>query len=167
MADEPDHDELCEREQRFLLDAIDRDVDLSDHMDDAVKSLQIVSAADRSDPRGAGDRTLNRTGPDRIMTDRRAAAWIDRFNEALEEGDPRDVASLFGEECYWRDLLAFTWNVKTMHGRDAIESMLDATLARLRPIRFEPAETPRETSEWIEVVLSFETPSPGEPVICA
>ncbi len=92
------------------------------------------------------------------MTDRRAAAWIDRFNEALEEGDPRDVASLFGEECYWRDLLAFTWNVKTMHGRDAIESMLDATLARLRPIRFEPAETPRETSEWIEVVLSFETP---------
>ncbi len=48
MADEPDHDELCEREQRFLLDAIDRDVDLSDHMDDAVKSLQIVSAADRS-----------------------------------------------------------------------------------------------------------------------
>ncbi len=48
MADEPDHDELCEREQRFLLDAIDNDIDLSDHMDDAVKSLQIVSAADLS-----------------------------------------------------------------------------------------------------------------------
>ncbi len=48
MADEPDHDELCEREQRFLLNAIDNDVDLNDHMDDAVKSLHIVSAADRS-----------------------------------------------------------------------------------------------------------------------
>ena len=48
MADEPDHDELCEREQRFLLNAIDSDVDLTDHMDDAVKSLHIVSAADRS-----------------------------------------------------------------------------------------------------------------------
>ncbi len=48
MADEPDHDELCEREQRFLLDAIERDVDLCDHMDDAVTSLRIVSAADRS-----------------------------------------------------------------------------------------------------------------------
>ena len=48
MADEPDHDALCEREQRFLLDAIDRDLDLSDHMDDAVTSLRIVSAADRS-----------------------------------------------------------------------------------------------------------------------
>ena len=48
MADEPDHDELCEREQRFLLNAIDNDVDLTDHMDDAVKSLHIVSAADQS-----------------------------------------------------------------------------------------------------------------------
>ena len=48
MADEPDHDELCEREQLFLLEAIDNDIDLTDHMDDAVKSLHIVSAADRS-----------------------------------------------------------------------------------------------------------------------
>ena len=48
MADEPDHDQLCEREQRYLLKAIDEDIDLSDHMDDAVKSLMIVSAADRS-----------------------------------------------------------------------------------------------------------------------
>ena len=47
-ADEPDHDELCEREQRFLLKAIDEDIDLTDHMDDAVKSLRIVLAADES-----------------------------------------------------------------------------------------------------------------------
>ena len=47
-ADEPDHDALCEREQRFLLKAIEEDLDLSDHMDDAVKSLAIVLAADRS-----------------------------------------------------------------------------------------------------------------------
>lgn len=47
-ADEPDHDELCEREQRYLLRAIDEDIDLSDHVDDAVKSLRIVLAADKS-----------------------------------------------------------------------------------------------------------------------
>jgi predicted dehydrogenase len=46
--DEPSHDELCEREQRFLLRAIDEDVDLTDHMEDAIKSLRIVLAADRS-----------------------------------------------------------------------------------------------------------------------
>jgi predicted dehydrogenase len=48
MTDEPDHDALCEREQRFLLDAIDRNIDLAEHMNDAVKSLKIVLAADRS-----------------------------------------------------------------------------------------------------------------------
>jgi len=48
MTDEPGHDELCEREQRFLVDAIDKNIDLGDHMDDAVKSLRIVIAADQS-----------------------------------------------------------------------------------------------------------------------
>lgn len=47
-SDEPSHDELCELEQRFLLDAIQNDVDLSDHMQDAVNSLKIVLAADES-----------------------------------------------------------------------------------------------------------------------
>jgi len=47
-ADEPSHDDLCEREQRFLLRAIEEDLDLGDHMDDAVKSLRIVIAADQS-----------------------------------------------------------------------------------------------------------------------
>src|SRR5258708_31009660 len=47
-ADEPTHDDLCEREQRFLLRAIDEDLDLSAHMSDAVKSLRIVFAADQS-----------------------------------------------------------------------------------------------------------------------
>jgi predicted dehydrogenase len=48
MTDEPDHDALCEREQRYLLKAIDEDIDLSDHMRDGVKSLRIVIAADES-----------------------------------------------------------------------------------------------------------------------
>lgn len=48
MTEEPDHDALCEREQLYLLKAIDEDLDLSDHMDDGVKSLRIVMAADES-----------------------------------------------------------------------------------------------------------------------
>jgi predicted dehydrogenase len=48
MSDEPSHDDLCEREQRVLLDAIVNDRDLTDHMEDAVNSLRIVMAADRS-----------------------------------------------------------------------------------------------------------------------
>ncbi|MEO1018894.1 MAG: hypothetical protein AAFY56_14545 [Pseudomonadota bacterium] len=48
MADEPDHQQLCEREQRFFLDAIENDTDLSALMADAVNSLHIVLAADQS-----------------------------------------------------------------------------------------------------------------------
>ncbi|KAB0264652.1 Gfo/Idh/MocA family protein [Microvirga brassicacearum] len=47
-SDEPGHDDLCEWEQRYLLNAIDNDVDLSEHMEDCVKSLRIVLAADQS-----------------------------------------------------------------------------------------------------------------------
>ncbi|MEY2980070.1 MAG: Gfo/Idh/MocA family protein [Planctomycetota bacterium] len=47
-ADEPDHDGLCLREQEYLLEAIREDIDLSDHMEDAVQSLRIVLAADES-----------------------------------------------------------------------------------------------------------------------
>jgi predicted dehydrogenase len=48
MHDEPDHQQLCEREQQFVLDAIRGDVDLERHMQDALRSLAIVLAAERS-----------------------------------------------------------------------------------------------------------------------
>ena len=46
--DEPDHDELCHREQAFFLNAIQNDADLTDHMADAINSMKIVAAADKS-----------------------------------------------------------------------------------------------------------------------
>src|SRR4029077_20132344 len=48
LADEPDHQELCNREQRFFLKAIQEGIDLTDQMNDAVNSLRIVLAADES-----------------------------------------------------------------------------------------------------------------------
>ncbi len=48
MHDEPGHQQLCEREQQFVLDAIRDDLDLERHMQDAVRSLAVVLAAERS-----------------------------------------------------------------------------------------------------------------------
>jgi len=48
MEGEPGHQELCEREQAFVLKAIREDVDLERHMDDAVQSLAVCLAADES-----------------------------------------------------------------------------------------------------------------------
>jgi predicted dehydrogenase len=44
----PDHDGISEREQRWLLNAIREDLDLTAHWADAVNSLRIVLAADES-----------------------------------------------------------------------------------------------------------------------
>ncbi len=47
-ADEPDHDGLCFLEQQYFLKSIVEDLDLSNHLNDAVNSLKIVLAADES-----------------------------------------------------------------------------------------------------------------------
>jgi hypothetical protein len=48
MADEPGHQELCNREQAFMARAIREDLDLSRHLQDAVRSLAVCIAADES-----------------------------------------------------------------------------------------------------------------------
>jgi len=48
LTDEPDHQELCNREQAYFLKAILEGIDLTDHVDDAVNSLKIAFACDES-----------------------------------------------------------------------------------------------------------------------
>ena len=48
MADEPGHQELCDREAAFMARAIAEDIDLDRHLQDAVQSLRICLAADES-----------------------------------------------------------------------------------------------------------------------
>ena len=48
LTDEPDHQELCNREQAYFLKAIQEDLNLDDHVEDAVNSLRIAFACDES-----------------------------------------------------------------------------------------------------------------------
>jgi len=52
LTDEPNHQELCDREQLYFLKAIQEDMDLRDHLDDAVNSLRIAFACDESIKKG-------------------------------------------------------------------------------------------------------------------
>jgi putative flavoprotein involved in K+ transport len=83
--------------------------------------------------------------------------WLAGFDEALTAGDPAAAAQLFLEDSYWRDLVAFTWNLKTVEGRDGVEDLLTETLARVKPSGWRTSEAPTEeegvTTAWIE----FET----------
>ncbi|MGO1845956.1 MAG: NAD(P)/FAD-dependent oxidoreductase, partial [Halomonas sp.] len=59
--------------------------------------------------------------------------WLNDFDKALQAQDIQGVLALFNEECYWRDFLTFTWNLKTSEGQDDIQTMLNATLENARP----------------------------------
>lgn len=48
LTDEPDHQELCNREQRYFLKAIRENIDLSNPTQDALDSLRIAFACDES-----------------------------------------------------------------------------------------------------------------------
>ncbi len=48
LDDEPDHNELCRREQLFFLDGILGRTDLTEHQDSAIRASEIVLAADKS-----------------------------------------------------------------------------------------------------------------------
>jgi predicted dehydrogenase len=48
MTDEPNHQQLCDREQTYFLKAIRENLDLTDHLSDALNSLRIAFACDES-----------------------------------------------------------------------------------------------------------------------
>ena len=54
-----------------------------------------------------------------------ARSWLGDFGDALERGDAGGVAALFHAESYWRDLVAFTWNITTTEGPDDIAAMTE------------------------------------------
>jgi putative flavoprotein involved in K+ transport len=97
------------------------------------------------------------------MLDETLSATLDavlgRLNDALERGDAKTAAALFQADSYWRDLVAFTWNIRTMEGPDQILAMLESQLATIRPgrLRLDPAELPTASGNVTEGWIEFET----------
>ena len=89
----------------------------------------------------------------------RAGAFLGRFEAALSAGDVEAAVGLFAEDCYWRDLVAFTWNFKTLEGREQVRDMLKACLARVKPSNWHVAanEPVTEAGGVIEIWFGFET----------
>ena|SRR5215831_3684132 len=55
------------------------------------------------------------------------------LDETLSACDVECAVDLFQADCYWRDLVTFTWNIKTMEGKDQVRDMLKACLATTKP----------------------------------
>jgi putative flavoprotein involved in K+ transport len=85
--------------------------------------------------------------------------WLSAFGDALSAGDAAAAAALFTEDCFWRDLVAFTWNIKTLEGRAAISAMLDEMLAWVQPggWKVTDGEEPADAGGVAEAWIDFET----------
>ncbi len=84
-------------------------------------------------------------------------AWLTRFGAALERCDTAATIDCFDDEPYWRDFVAFTWNIKTLEGRDAICAMLEARARDTAASHWELDGEPTEADGVIEAWLRFET----------
>lgn len=87
----------------------------------------------------------------------RASRWLSAFEAALASRDVPAATALFDEDCYWRDLVAFTWNLRTQEGRDAIAGMLGTQLAKIVPSGFRIDGEATETDGIVEAWFHFET----------
>ena len=86
-----------------------------------------------------------------------ATTWLAKFAKLLIAGNSADAANMFAVECYWRDLLSFTWNIKTMEGHLAIVAMLDSQLAAIEPKSFALEGKAKRVDGTIEAWFVFET----------
>lgn len=103
---------------------------------------------------------LDRTDDSSVAAD----TWLAQFEEALAKPDGALLPALFHPDSYWRDVLALTWNIQTLNGRDAILTALPP-LARdmapnafaIAPGRAAPRKVMRAGTNAIEAIFTFET----------
>ena len=57
------------------------------------------------------------------------ASWLGPFTAAVSARDVDRILELFVEDCWWRDLIAMSWDLQTLHGAEQIRLFLKERLA--------------------------------------
>ncbi|MGO4728279.1 MULTISPECIES: NAD(P)/FAD-dependent oxidoreductase [Inquilinus] len=96
--------------------------------------------------------TLVSVSPDELL-----ARWLQEFDGALSRNDVAAAMALFLPDAYWRDIVAFTWNIHTADGQDAIRSLLEACLAGAAPSAWKADGPARLVDGVVEGAVTFET----------
>jgi putative flavoprotein involved in K+ transport len=84
-------------------------------------------------------------------------AWLARFEAALATRDVAAAAALFATDSYWRDLVAFTWNITTVEGRAGVTDLLEHTLESTGARGFVTEEPPDEAGGVLTAWIRYET----------
>jgi len=86
-----------------------------------------------------------------------AKLWLAKFEAALASSDIETAVGMFHSESYWRDLVSFTWNLKTAEGQAQIRAMLEATLEKTKPSHWVLEGEPTVIDGITEAWFTFET----------
>ena len=96
-----------------------------------------------------------------VTPQQRIDTWLADFETALAVRDIERITGMFAVDSFWRDLVSFTWNLKTLEGRDQIADMLGARLIETDPSGFRTREAPTQDGTGEDAVTSafieFET----------
>jgi len=92
-----------------------------------------------------------------VTPTQQAANWLSTFGDALARGDIPAAVAMFADECYWRDLVTFTWNIKTCESREDISAMLQAVLAKVKPGNWQVEGEATTANGVTEAWFTFET----------
>lgn len=87
----------------------------------------------------------------------RAQRWLDQFGAALASNQADAVLALFGADCYWRDLVSFTWNIRTQEGHSAVREMLAERMEATGASNFQLEGEATEAEGVIDAWFTFET----------
>jgi len=83
--------------------------------------------------------------------------WLAVLGAALERGDAESASDLFGANGYWRDLVAFTWNVFTAEGNTNVRRMIEQAVIPAKPLDWHLEGEATEANGVIEGWIRFET----------
>jgi cation diffusion facilitator CzcD-associated flavoprotein CzcO len=90
--------------------------------------------------------------------------WLTAFETALRSQDAAQIGNLFHEDCHWRDILAFTWDLSSAQGREDVTASLAQAQAptaacqfHLPPARKPPRHVRRIGRDCIEAIFEFRT----------
>ncbi|MGB7507487.1 MAG: NAD(P)/FAD-dependent oxidoreductase [Mycobacterium sp.] len=105
--------------------------------------------------------TLDQQTTAEATLQQRVDAWLADFEAALAVRDIERAVGMFAVDSFWRDLVSFTWNLKTLEGRDQIADMLGERLIGTDPSGFRTREEPVQDGSGEDAVTSafieFET----------
>ncbi|GGE22032.1 FAD-dependent oxidoreductase [Aureimonas endophytica] len=86
-----------------------------------------------------------------------AEHWLGAFEAALAAKDAAAAAALFAATSFWRDLVAFTWNIRTVEGPEGVRDLLEAQLPHVAASGFRLEEEPTEDGGVVTAWFTFET----------